>query len=200
MAVTEKETNSALLVRVGLLEERSVHIETQVNAIRDTMATKADIASIGAEIQALINQQQQALKPNYSLLVSIVGVAMVFLTMIGGFAYWPINSATSDLKLAVIALADNKVSSKQYDSDAALSRLDRQTLRDQLNITIQQQRYNADMKVIDDRLNLLLPRAEFIERHVDLQRFIAQREDTNSLRFDALVRRLTRLEDTAMKR
>ena len=200
----------AIGVRVGLLEKRDIDIERQVNTIRDTMMTRASGAEILSRIESIASslttrienlaaQQSTALRPNYSLLVSIVGVAMVFLTMIGGFAYWPINTATSDLKQSISILSGSVVLQKQYDSDQAQYRVDKAKLQDYINITIQQQRYNADMAKIDERLNGLMPRAEFTSQHLDLERLIAQSETTNQLRFEAAVRRLTRLEDMALK-
>ena len=200
----------AIGVRVGLLEKRDIDIERQVNTIRDTMMTRASGAEILSRIESIASslttrienlaaQQSTALRPNYSLLVSIVGVAMVFLTLIGGFACWPINTATSDLKQSISILSGSVVLQKQYDSDQAQYRVDKAKLQDYINITIQQQRYNADMAKIDERLNGLMPRAEFTSQHLDLERLIAQSETTNQLRFEAAVRRLTRLEDMALK-
>ena len=165
-----------LRVRVDAVERDVGHIEQQVNAIRDAMATKADIQAIFARIEGLSNQYGALSRPNYGLLVSIVTAAMIFLGMIGAFAYWPIRDATTDLKSNFTFLANNAIMQKQYEADQSISKDDRRAMRADLNITIQQQRYNADMARIYSELSILreksLTRAEFDAQHRDLQRYI----------------------------
>lgn len=116
-AVASGVTPGELGVRVGLLERRDIDIEKQVNAIRDTMATKADIASLGSQIAALAQLQREASKPNYSVLIAAVTLGVMTLGLLGGFAYWPISSATNDLKATLAVVNENTVRVQRYNTD-----------------------------------------------------------------------------------
>jgi hypothetical protein len=141
-----------LRVRVENVEHDISIIGSQVNTIRDTMATRADITSIIRQLETMSMTAAALAKPNYGLMVSVAGVVMVFLTMIGGFAYWPIAATQTDLKSAVISITHDSVSQKQYDQEWQSSRADRLLIHEELLKNIQQQRYNADMAKIEARL------------------------------------------------
>lgn len=55
-----------------------------------------------------------------------IGVTITFCTVLGGLVYWPINTATSDLKSAVSVIADKMVSQKELEWRTARSAEDRQ--------------------------------------------------------------------------
>lgn len=179
-------SHGELRVRVDAVERDVGHIEQQVNAIRDTMATKADMNAILSRIEGVGLQYHSLSRPNHSLTVSIVATGMLFLTMIGGFAYWPINTATSDLKAGLLALADKVVPLKQYEAEAGLARSERQSLRIDLGTVaqtyIQQQRYNSDM-------------ARLLAEHNDLRNSTAPRSA-----YEALARRVDRMENLHISR
>lgn len=195
MVSYKERPDSALRVRVETVERDVGHIEQQIGSIRDTMATRGDIGSIMLRLENMAVQQVALAKPNYNLMVSIVGVAMVFITMIGGFAYWPINTATADLKAAVIALSEKTVPQRQYDADAVLDRSEKAQLRTDLSAvtstTIQQQRYNLDAAKLEAELAAIrqngLTRSEFAlvanERAAALAGFQARIDRLESLEF-----------------
>lgn len=196
-AKREPETTShgELRVRVDAVERDVGHIEQQVTAIRDAMATKADIQAIFARIEGLSNQYSALSKPNYALQVAVATAIMLFLGLLGGFAYWPISTATTDLKTAVIALSERTVSQKQYDADQAHDGAIVRELRNDLtlttNSTVQVQRFNTESARVSAELSLLrdksITRQEFEVQHRDLQ-------NQTTDRFSAVVRRLERLE------
>lgn len=167
------------------------------------MATKADIQAIFARIEGLSSQYSALSKPNYSLMVSIVGVGMVFLTMIGGFAYWPINSATTDLKQGLNSIMERIVTQKQYDADQKRDAGAFSQLRSDVNISIQQQRYNADMGRIYGELSLLrekaITRVEFDTQHRDLQSNISSARTERKAQLGEISRRVERLESLSLK-
>lgn len=191
-AKTEGGNGGELRVRVDALERDTGHIEQQVTTILGSMATKTDIREIFNKIDGLANQQMASGKPNWTA----IGVAVSMLGLLGLFAYWPINTATGDLKTAVLALVDRTVSQKQYDADQAQVRGIAKQLRDDVNVSIQQQRYNADMGRVYAELSLLrdkvLTRAEFDVQHHDLQKTVLAVSD-------GLTRRIERLEALQLK-
>jgi hypothetical protein len=177
-----------LRVRLDAVERDVGHVEQQVNAIRDTMATKADISSVFTQLQGLATQFAQQTKPNYGILISICTLITLVLGMLGGFAYWPISTATGDLKTAVVSILDKGIFQKQYDADLLLDRENIKALRADLttttNTTIQQQRYNAEMARIESEITTmrtgLVARAEHEEKwrsadaqHKDMQEEIS---------------------------
>lgn len=186
MELTDKQGGmfEAIDVRVKTVERDVGDVKTQVTGMREAMATKADVTAIFARLENLSAQYAAARNPNYSLLVSIVATGLVFLTMIGGFAYWPINSATVDLKNAINSLNDKVVTQKQYDGDSTIARASLLALRSDINqiagSTIQQQRYNLDAAKLDTTIAAL--RESVPTRHG----------------FNDLAIRIKRLEDLAM--
>jgi UDP-N-acetylmuramyl tripeptide synthase len=64
-----------------------------------------------------------------------------------------------------------------------------------LNVTIQQQRYNADMAIIRADILSKLPREEYARLHEDLKELIRVAVDRIDKREDFITGRITRLED-----
>jgi hypothetical protein len=203
-------TPGELGVRVGLLERRDIDIERQVNAIRDTMATRADVASLSTQIQQLAQAQQAALRPNYGLLIGVVGIGLTFLGMIGAFAYWPINTGLVDTKTALVALTEKMVPRAEHDfRQAAIDRrfdevvrTQRDTRRDLDEIErnyVQQQRVLRDeeaMEKLRDRGTENTERVAKLERarDDDIKSFDGMRSRIADELRDLSIRVLTRPE------
>lgn len=162
----------------------------------DGLASKGDIAALTHSIGAIADKQDRLQTPQYGLIVSIASFLFFLLTAIGGFAYLPVQRDLTRLDTALAVLVDKGVFAKQYDSDQArIAELVR-SLRADVNITIQQQRYNTDMARIASDLARLsdnnITRKEFEVQHHDLQTVIAER-------FLAVVGRVNRLENLHIK-
>jgi hypothetical protein len=81
---------------------------------------KDDLHSLSTRFDSgftLLSQKIDNLRtPQYSLVVSVVGLGMMVLVAIGGFAYWPIRETQSDLKDSIRALSQGVVYQRRYDS------------------------------------------------------------------------------------
>lgn len=137
-------TGIALGVRVDNLSDDVHGIQLEMRGMRTEL--------FGA-INSLAAKQEAAGSPNwqaYGVLVSVI-------VALGALTYWPINSATGDLKAAVTSLADKVVLQKQYDADSILTRAERANLRADITTVaqtyIQQQRYNSDMAKVNQQFH-----------------------------------------------
>lgn len=152
----------ALGVRVDNLSDDVHGIQLEMRSMRSEFL---------AAINSLASKQEAATSPNWQM----YGVQVSVIVAIGAMAYWPINSATSDLKAAVSMLAANTVPQRQYDADAALTRTERAGLRSDITTVsqtyIQQQRYNADMAKVEAALRDL--RENLVSRKEHEQRWAA---------------------------
>jgi hypothetical protein len=197
------DRSGELRVRVDNVERDIGHIEQQISAIRDTMATRADMERISASISSLASRHAEITRPQYGLLVSVVGLGVTILVVLGGFAYWPISTTTSDLKLAVITLAEKTVPHRQYEADVTLARTERVKLREDLNVTVQQQRYNTDKAAIDIQLanirERMLTKSEFDVQHRDLKDYISTVRGERNGSVESILRRLERIEALHIK-
>jgi hypothetical protein len=193
-------SGEAIRVRIGAVEGDVSNINQQIGVIRDAMATKADMAAILARIEVLAAQQAASTTPNWQA----IGVGVTVLVALGGLAYLPINSSTARTESALTDLASKVVTVRQYDNDQA--RLDKtdQTMRaDILNLEqtyVQQQRVvrlESDIRALQEST---LPKAEFNDQHRDLQTAVVTQHAEDTVRFNALISRINRLEDLAMKK
>ncbi|MGV1801584.1 hypothetical protein GN325_20485 [Agrobacterium vitis] len=123
-------------------------MESAVSALANEM--RNSVSSLSTNISERNKPQWQAL-----------GVALTFCTLIGGLAYWPIQSSTTDLKAAVLSISERMVTQKEMEWRAKRSEEDRQ-------------RSEGSIKDIRDNL---VPRAEHErvwkngeDRVADLQR------------------------------
>ncbi|WP_370168609.1 hypothetical protein [Sinorhizobium fredii] len=87
-------------------------METAVASLAHEMRTS--VAALSANIAERNKPQWQAL-----------GVALTFCTILGGLAYWPINSATTDLKASVAILTEKMVTQKEMEWRSARGAEDR---------------------------------------------------------------------------
>ncbi|CDZ50428.1 Hypothetical protein NGAL_HAMBI2427_36460 [Neorhizobium galegae bv. orientalis] len=77
-------------------------IESSMSAMSSEM--RSSVASFATNMAERNKPQWQAL-----------GVALTFCTILGGLAYWPINSATTDLKSAVVTISEKMVTQKEME-------------------------------------------------------------------------------------
>lgn len=145
--------------RVTNLGRRQTDLEAEMRA--GFKAVESGMASIANELRssvaALSTNLAERNKPQWQAL----GVAITFCTVIGGLAYWPIQSSTADLKTAISGLSEKIVTQKEMEWRTARGQEDRQ-------------RTEAAIKDIRDGL---VPRAEhervwqnYTSKDEDLQR------------------------------
>jgi hypothetical protein len=154
-AVSSSQGQTALGIRVDLLERRDIDIEKQVNAIRDTMATRSDIAAIASQISALngkIDKRSEIPWQAWGV------AATLFIALVGGL-YLPINTAVNDLKAGVANVIENRVTTQRYNTDQAREALEWERLASR-------QARNEDKYMV---------REDFNVQHADLKTFIAAR-------------------------
>jgi hypothetical protein len=106
--------------------------------------------------------------PNYALMVSVASAGLLFLGMIGGFAYWPISSSLGDIKYAQSELQKNSI-----------NRIDHAELKELIEIQLAE----LQRQLTSVEANLV-PRAEHTDRWIstderekELQRQITNNQD-----------------------
>ncbi len=105
--------SSVLESRVVTLERDVGHIEHQVDAIRETMATRGDIEKISASLGALAAQASTVGKTNWqALTVLLSGIGII-----GTLVYLPINNAITDLKTSIHEVAGTTIQQQRYNAD-----------------------------------------------------------------------------------
>jgi hypothetical protein len=194
---------SILGVRLTAVERGLGAMESQVNTIRDTMATKTDMAgirvdmnSILSRIEEIVGQQAVSAKLNWPA----ISVGVVAIGMMATFAFWPINASIGDLKSSVIAISEHYVPAKQYEGDLALSRQTTATLR--FDLTEVQRTYVQQQRIIRDEIELnelrekSMMRVDFEAQHRDLQSYVALLLKNQTDWMNEFSRRLERLEAT----
>jgi hypothetical protein len=77
-------------------------METAVGSLANEMRTS---------VAALSTNMAERNKPQWQA----IGVALTFCTVLGGIAYWPINSATSDLKMTMAAMSEKMITREEMD-------------------------------------------------------------------------------------
>jgi signal transduction histidine kinase len=99
--------------RVTNLGRRQTDLEAEMRSGFKQMET--GMAAIAHEMRtsvaALSTNIAERNKPQWQAL----GVALSFCTILGGLAYWPINSATGDLKMAVASINENMVTKSEME-------------------------------------------------------------------------------------
>jgi hypothetical protein len=90
-------------------------MESAVSSLANEM--RGSVAALATNIAERNKPQWQAL-----------GVALTFCTILGGLAYWPINSATTDLKASVSVIMDKMVTQKEMEWRTARGAEDRQRM------------------------------------------------------------------------
>lgn len=109
--------------RVTNLGRRQTDLEAEMRA--GFKAVESGMASLGNEMRssvaALSTNLSERNKPQWQA----IGVAITFCTVLGGLAYWPIQSSTTDLKAAIVSLSDKIVTQKEMEWRTARSAEDR---------------------------------------------------------------------------
>jgi hypothetical protein len=109
--------------RVTNLGRRQTDLETEVRSgFKNIDTAVTSLANeTRASIAALSTNLAERNKPQWQAM----GVMLTFCAMLGGLAYWPINSATSDLKTAVASISEKMVTQKELEWRTARSAEDR---------------------------------------------------------------------------
>jgi C-terminal processing protease CtpA/Prc len=145
--------------RVTNLNRRQSDLETEMRSgfkqIESSMTSMS--SEMRSAVAALSTNMAERNKPQWQAL----GVALTFATILGGLAYWPIQSSTNDLKAALANLSDKIVTQKELEWRTARG---------------QEDRARMEANVADIRAGLV-PRAEhervwqnYTNKYQDLQR------------------------------
>ena len=116
-ADTSRAYNDAMQAQLGErvtnLGRRQTDLETEMRTGFKQM--ESSISTLANEmrnsVSALSTNMAERQKPQWQAL----GVALTFCTILGGLAYWPINSASTDLKAAVMSITDKMVTQKEME-------------------------------------------------------------------------------------
>ncbi|WP_245425841.1 hypothetical protein [Rhizobium sp. J15] len=114
--------------RVTNLGRRQTDLEAEMRAGFKQMesamgAVAAEMRNSVAALSATIAERN---KPQWQAM----GVVLTFCAMLGGLAYWPINSATTDLKSAVAVILEKMVTQKEMEWRTARGAEDRKRTDD----------------------------------------------------------------------
>lgn len=147
--------------RVTNLGRRQTDLEAEMRA--GFKAMESGMASIANEMRSSVSALSTNLSERNKPQWQAIGVAITFCTVLGGLAYWPIQSSTTDLKAAIVNLSDKIVTRQEMEYRQARGAEDRN-------------RMEATIKEIRDAQ---VPRAEldrvflnYDQRFVDQQRQI----------------------------
>ncbi|MDR6818516.1 hypothetical protein J2X76_003693 [Neorhizobium sp. 2083] len=110
--------------RVTNLGRRQTDLEAEMRAgfkaMENGMTTLA--SEMRTSVAALSTNLAERNKPQWQAL----GVALTFCIALGGLAYWPIQTATTDLKGAVMVITEKMVTQKEMEWRTARGAEDRQ--------------------------------------------------------------------------
>lgn len=117
--------------RVTNLGRRQTDLESEMRSGFKQMETAlSGLANeTRSSISALSTTIAERNKPQWQAL----GVALTFCTLLGGLAYWPINTATTDLKAAVLTITERMVSRQEMDWRQARGAEDRARMEASIN-------------------------------------------------------------------
>lgn len=110
--------------RVTNLGRRQTDMESEMrSSFKQMESSLSGIANeMRSSIAGLSTNLSERNKPQWQA----IGVAITFCTVLGGLAYWPIQSSTTDLKAAIVSLSEKIVTQKEMDWRTARGQEDRQ--------------------------------------------------------------------------
>jgi hypothetical protein len=118
--------------RVTNLGRRQTDLEAEMRA--GFKAMESGMASIANEMRSSVSALSTNLSERNKPQWQAIGVAITFCTVLGGLAYWPIQSSNTDLKAAISNLSDKIVTRQEMDWRQARGQEDRlrmeQTIKD----------------------------------------------------------------------
>ena len=99
--------------RVTNLNSHQSDLETKmISGLKQIESSMTSMSSeMRSAVAALSTNMAERNKPQWQAL----GVALTFATILGGLAYWPIQSSTTDLKTALANLSDKIVTQKEME-------------------------------------------------------------------------------------
>lgn len=109
--------------RVTNLGRRQTDLEAEMRA--GFKAMESGMASIANEMRSSVSALSTNLSERNKPQWQAIGVAITFCTVLGGLAYWPIQSSTTDLKAAIVSLSDKIVTQKEMEWRTARGAEDR---------------------------------------------------------------------------
>ena len=125
---TSRIYNDALTAQLGErvtnLNRRQGDLESEMRSgfkqIESSMSAMS--TEMRSSVAALASNIAERNKPQWQA----IAVALSFCTIVGGLVYWPIQGATSDLKMSIATIADKMVTQKEMEWRTARSAEDRQ--------------------------------------------------------------------------
>lgn len=140
--------------RVTNLGRRQTDLESEMRS--GFKQIESSVASLSSEMRnsvaALSTNIAERNKPQWQAL----GVALTFCTILGGLAYWPIQTATTDLKASVLVITEKMVTQKEMEWRTARSAEDRQrteaSIKDLRETQVPRQELDRVFQGYDQRL------------------------------------------------
>lgn len=110
-------------------ESKFVQLDERVNNIGQRFsAMEANVSrsfqSIESTLDSLAKEISAASQTSWSTIAAWASCALVLLSMIGTLAFWPISSATGELKASMMIVNSEAVFHRQYDADVIAARQD----------------------------------------------------------------------------
>ena len=138
--------------RVVTLERDVGHIEKQVDAIRSTMATRADIDKITTSLAELGGHVSSAGRPNWQAMA----VMVTALGLIGTLLYWPINVSITDLKAQSHEVFSTTIQQQRYNADKTRNDADLTGIREDMRRRLQTDEYRAAHDALEKKIDSLI--------------------------------------------
>lgn len=137
--------------RVTNLGRRQTDLEAEMRAgFKQVESSLAGIANeMRSSISALSTNLSERNKPQWQA----IGVAITFCTVLGGLAYWPIQSSTTDLKAAIVSLSDKIVTQKEMEWRTARGAEDRARMESAIKEVREAQVPRAELERVWDADN-----------------------------------------------
>jgi len=99
--------------RVTNLGRRQTDLETEMRTGFKQM--ESSISTLANEMRNSVSALSATMADRSRPQWQAMGVALSFCTILGGLAYWPINSASTDLKAAVMSISEKMVTQKEME-------------------------------------------------------------------------------------
>lgn len=174
-------------INIGALQQRVFGLESGQQSIVQTLSSlQSRVEGLFSNLSAKIEERA---RPQWSLLVSIGGFALMFVVAVGSLAYWPVRENLARLETeqredrkaflaALQGVADRFAS--MGEKFVTIRELDARTVRGQADFA----RLTTDIRTV---VNDLVPRAEHAERWraVDQQFASYQRQIDDIKKFQA---------------
>lgn len=156
------DINGPSRVTLATLGAQVASLDRDYNDVKRTLVAldnriDSSISSLGTKFESalssLANKVDAKSTTQWPLIFSGLGVLVTIVVVIGGMAYMPIQRDAARLDSSVAAILDRGVFQREYTSDQSRVADGLRGLRADVNVNIQQQRYNVDQERLTKMLD-----------------------------------------------